>query len=86
VIYPSGVQRVKRRELFTGGEFAAVGCARAKQPLNSCRSAISALCTAITCAQQLVVLVGDPQAIATAVFNDKGLRRYTALAARLGHQ
>jgi len=30
-------------------------------------------CTAISCAQQLVVLVGDPQAIATAVFNDKGL-------------
>jgi exodeoxyribonuclease V alpha subunit len=44
------------------------------------------LYTAITRARRLVVLVGDPQAIATAVRNDKVLRRYTALAARLGQE
>ena len=42
------------------------------------------LYTAITRARRLVVLVGDPKAIAVAVRNDKVLRRYTALAARLG--
>lgn len=42
------------------------------------------LYTAITRARRLVVLVGDPQAISTAVRNDKVLRRHTALAARLG--
>jgi len=42
------------------------------------------LYTAITRARRLVVLVGDPQAIAVAVQNDKVLRRYTALAMRLG--
>jgi exodeoxyribonuclease V alpha subunit len=41
------------------------------------------LYTAITRARRLVVLVGDPKAIAVAVRNDKVLRRYTALAARL---
>jgi len=41
------------------------------------------LYTAITRARQLVVLVGDPKAIAV-VHNDKVLRRYTALAMRLG--
>lgn len=41
------------------------------------------LYTAITRARKLVVLVGDPQAIAVAVGNDKVLRRYTALAWRL---
>jgi len=44
------------------------------------------LYTAITRARKLVVLVGDPQAIAVAVRNDKVLRRYTALAARLGRE
>lgn len=42
------------------------------------------LYTAITRARKLVVLVGDPQTIAIAVRNDRVLRRYTALAARLG--
>ncbi len=42
------------------------------------------LYTAITRARQLVVLVGDPQAIAVAVRNDEVRRRYTALAGRLG--
>jgi exodeoxyribonuclease V alpha subunit len=42
------------------------------------------LYTAITRARRLVVLAGDPQAIAVAVRNDRVLRRYTALAARLG--
>ncbi len=42
------------------------------------------LYTAITRARRLVVLVGDPKAIAVAVKNDRVLRRYTALAARLG--
>ena len=42
------------------------------------------LYTAITRARRLVVLVGDPKAIAVAVRNDKVLRRYTALAVRLG--
>ncbi len=42
------------------------------------------LYTAITRARRLVVLVGDPRAIATAVRNDRVLRRYTALAQRLG--
>jgi len=42
------------------------------------------LYTAITRARSLVVLVGDPKAIAVAVRNDKVLRRYTALAGRLG--
>jgi hypothetical protein len=42
------------------------------------------LYTAITRARKLVVLVGDPQAIAVAVRNDKVRRRYTALAMRLG--
>ncbi len=41
------------------------------------------LYTAITRARRLVVLVGDPKAIATAVGNDKVRRRYTALASRL---
>jgi len=41
------------------------------------------LYTAITRARRLVVLVGDPQAISTAVRNDKVLQRHTALAARL---
>lgn len=41
------------------------------------------LYTAITRARRLVVLVGDPKAIAVAVLNDKVLRRYTALATRL---
>ena len=85
MIHPSEVQRVNRRELFTGGgRFAAVGCARAKQPLKSCCSATSALYTAITSPRRLVVLVGDPQAIAAAVFNDKGLRRYSG--GELGRQ
>jgi len=42
------------------------------------------LYTAITRARKLVVLVGDPQAIAVAVRNDKVRRRYTALEGRLG--
>lgn len=42
------------------------------------------LYTAITRARQLVVLVGDPTAIAVAVRNDKVRRRYTTLAVRLG--
>ena len=42
------------------------------------------LYTAITRARKLVVLVGDPKAIATAVHNDKVRQRYTALAMRLG--
>lgn len=42
------------------------------------------LYTAITRARKLIVLVGDPQAIAVAVRNDKVRRRYTALAPRLG--
>jgi exodeoxyribonuclease V alpha subunit len=42
------------------------------------------LYTAITRARKLVVLVGDPQAIAVAVRNDKVRRRYTGLAGRLG--
>ncbi len=41
------------------------------------------LYTAITRARKLVVLVGDPQAIAVAVRNDEVRRRYTALASRL---
>jgi len=41
------------------------------------------LYTAITRARRLVVLVGDPKAIAVAVRNDKVLRRYTTLAIRL---
>jgi hypothetical protein len=41
------------------------------------------LYTAITRARRLVMLVGDPKAIAVAVRNDKVLQRYTALAARL---
>ena len=41
------------------------------------------LYTAITRARRLVVLVGDPQAIAVAVRNDKVLRRYSALTGRL---
>jgi exodeoxyribonuclease V alpha subunit len=44
------------------------------------------LYTAITRARKLVVLVGDPKAIAVAVRNDKVRRRYTALAARLGQR
>ncbi len=42
------------------------------------------LYTAISRARQLVVMVGDPKAIAVAVRNDKVRRRYTALAWRLG--
>jgi|GEM_PF-5356181 len=41
------------------------------------------LYTAITRARRLVVLVGDPKAIAVAVRNDKVLRRHTGLTARL---
>jgi len=41
------------------------------------------LYTAITRARRLVVLVGDPKAIAVAVRNDKVLRRYTTLSMRL---
>lgn len=41
------------------------------------------LYTAITRARRLVVPVGDPKAIATAVRNDKVLRRYSALAVRM---
>jgi len=41
------------------------------------------LYTAITRARKLVVLVGDPKAIAVAVRNDEARRRYTALATRL---
>ena len=39
--------------------------------------------TAITRARRLVMLVGDPKAIAVAVRNDKVRQRYTALAVRL---
>ena len=42
------------------------------------------LYTAIARSRRLVVLVGDQKAISVAVGNDKVLRRYTALAARLG--
>ena len=41
------------------------------------------LYTAITRARQLVVLVGDRQAIATAVNNNAVARRYTGLVERL---
>lgn len=41
------------------------------------------LYTAITRARRLVVLVGDPQAIAVAIRNDEVRRRYTALTGRL---
>jgi exodeoxyribonuclease V alpha subunit len=44
------------------------------------------LYTAITRARRLVVLVGDPKAIATAVQNDRVQRRFTALARRLQGQ
>jgi len=44
------------------------------------------LYTAITRARRLVVLVGDPKAIATAVQNDMVQRRFTALARRLQGQ
>jgi exodeoxyribonuclease V alpha subunit len=41
------------------------------------------LYTAVTRAQQLVVLVGSPQAIASAVRNNQAQRRYSGLVARL---
>ena len=44
------------------------------------------LYTAITRARRLVVLVGDPKAIATAVQNERVQRRFTALARRLQGQ
>jgi exodeoxyribonuclease V alpha subunit len=65
-----------------GSEFAAV----IVPVLNSHHIMLqrNLLYTAITRARQLVVLVGDPKAIAVAVRNDKVRQRYTALAMRLG--
>jgi len=65
-----------------GGEFPAV----VVPVLNSHHIMLqrNLLYTAITRARQLVVLVGDPKAIAAAVRNDKVRQRYTALAMRLG--